>query len=30
VAPCCRRPAHTAELDHTRDWALGGPTSSWN
>ncbi len=30
VAPCCRRPAHSAELDHTIAWSLGGPTSSWN
>jgi hypothetical protein len=30
VAPCCRRPAHTAELDHTQAWSLGGPSSTWN
>ena len=30
VAPGCRRPAHKADLDHTLDHALGGPTSSWN
>ncbi|MHC1560012.1 HNH endonuclease signature motif containing protein [Actinomycetospora sp. C-140] len=30
VAPCCRQPAHKAELDHTLDRALGGPTASWN
>jgi hypothetical protein len=30
VAPGCRRPAHQADLDHTVDHALGGPTSPWN
>ncbi|WP_433027902.1 DUF222 domain-containing protein [Actinomycetospora sp. CA-053990] len=30
VAPGCRRPAHKADLDHTVDHALGGPTSPWN
>ena len=30
VAPSCHRPAHRADLDHTRAHALGGPTSSWN
>ena len=30
VAPCCRRPAHKADLDHTLARALGGPTSHWN
>ncbi|PVZ07678.1 HNH endonuclease signature motif containing protein [Actinomycetospora cinnamomea] len=30
LAPSCRRPAHRAELDHTRDHALRGPTASWN
>ncbi len=30
VAPSCRRPAHAADLDHTVDHALGGPTLSGN
>ncbi|WP_208114251.1 HNH endonuclease signature motif containing protein, partial [Actinomycetospora succinea] len=30
VVPGCRRPAHLAEIDHTRDHILGGPTVSWN
>ncbi|MHC1559613.1 HNH endonuclease signature motif containing protein [Actinomycetospora sp. C-140] len=30
VVPGCRRPAHRAEIDHTRDHAYGGPTASWN
>ncbi|MDT0158163.1 HNH endonuclease signature motif containing protein [Microbacterium sp. ARD32] len=25
--PGCRQPLHRCETDHTRDWALGGPTS---
>ncbi|HWN28748.1 MAG TPA: HNH endonuclease signature motif containing protein, partial [Actinomycetospora sp.] len=30
VAPSCRRPAHAADLDHTVDHAVGGPTLSGN
>ncbi|WP_433787466.1 DUF222 domain-containing protein [Actinomycetospora sp. CA-101289] len=30
VAPSCRRPAHAADLDHTVDHALGGPTLTGN
>ncbi|MDD7966808.1 HNH endonuclease signature motif containing protein [Actinomycetospora lemnae] len=30
VAPACRRSAHRADLDHTRDHAVGGPTATWN
>ncbi|WP_433782932.1 DUF222 domain-containing protein [Actinomycetospora sp. CA-101289] len=30
VAPACRRPARTADIDHTRDHAAGGPSLSWN
>jgi hypothetical protein len=30
VAPACRRPARTADIDHTLDHALGGPSLSWN
>lgn len=29
-APGCRVPAHRADLDHTRDWAKGGPTIQEN
>ncbi|GAA4923317.1 uncharacterized protein DUF222 [Actinomycetospora succinea] len=30
VVPWCRRAAHRAEIDHTRDHAHGGPTVTWN
>ncbi|CAA9282533.1 MAG: hypothetical protein AVDCRST_MAG54-3728, partial [uncultured Actinomycetospora sp.] len=30
VAPACRRPARTADIDHTRDHSAGGPSLSWN
>src|SRR5439155_20217932 len=29
-APGCRQPAHHADIDHTRDWAHGGPTTISN
>ncbi|WP_373695153.1 HNH endonuclease [Actinomycetospora aeridis] len=30
VAPACRRTAHGAEIDHTREHAAGGPTVTSN
>ncbi|HWN25775.1 MAG TPA: DUF222 domain-containing protein [Actinomycetospora sp.] len=30
VAPACRRPARTADIDHTLDHARGGGTLTWN
>ncbi|MEJ2889241.1 HNH endonuclease signature motif containing protein [Actinomycetospora aeridis] len=30
IIPCCHRPAHRAELDHTRDWAHHGPSAHGN
>ncbi|MEJ2865578.1 HNH endonuclease signature motif containing protein [Actinomycetospora flava] len=30
IVPWCRRPAHRAEIDHTRDHAHSGPTVTWN
>jgi hypothetical protein len=30
VAPSCRRPAHSTDIDHTWDHALGGPTLTGN
>ena len=30
IVPACRRPAHRAELDHTIDHALGGPSVHGN
>ncbi|GAA4902213.1 uncharacterized protein DUF222 [Actinomycetospora succinea] len=30
IIPCCHRPAHRAELDHTHDWAHHGPSAHWN
>lgn len=29
-APGCRVPAHRADIDHIKDWALGGPTEEEN
>jgi uncharacterized membrane protein YgcG len=29
-APGCRVPAHRADIDHIKDWALGGPTEEDN
>ncbi|MEJ2860362.1 HNH endonuclease signature motif containing protein [Actinomycetospora flava] len=30
IVPWCRRAAHRAEIDHTRDHAHSGPTVTWN